>query len=320
MSLFMKISTVSARRVLVRLAVVACAGAFLLACPARAALAAGGGVDLVVPPRETAGNAGKAEKAHEATARDETFERRSYRDQLGGQPGRRSWSDDSASVMPYQPYTDWSWPGQGYTSTSQTLTIEHADPGSHYFWAYDFAVGGDGVGYTGLQIGAYPAINKIALFAIWGADGAQGANCGSFGNEGLGWGCRIDPFDWTAGRPYALRVAVDGGDTRGTWYKATILDLVSGQLWTIGRIHQPFAGGRLIGRGSWTEWFGYPAESCQALKRSRVRWELPRAQGGTVGTTSHFNHAQPKDGSTACAGSATLVDEQGSVSQRVAPK
>lgn len=222
--------------------------------------------------------------------------------------------------MPYQPYTDWSWPGQGYTSTTQTLTINEVDPNSQYFWAYDFAVGGDGVGYTGLQAGAYPSSNKIALFAIWGADGAQGSACGQFGNEGLGWTCRIDPFEWAIGRKYELRVAVDGGDQAGTWYKATIRDVASRQLWTIGRIHQPFAGGRIIGRGSWTEWFGYPSATCGDLKRSKVTWGLPTAQDGWVKTTSHFNHAESKDGSTACAGSTTFVDEQSSVGQKVEPK
>jgi hypothetical protein len=276
----MKISAASARRVFIRLVVATCAGAFVVAGPAGAAFAAGRSVEV----------------------------------------GRQSASDGSAPVMPYQPYTDWSWPGQGYTNTSETLTIDAVDPGSHYFWAYDFSVGGNGVGYTGLQTGAYPANNKIALFAIWGADGAQGSGCGPFANESAGWTCRIDPFEWTAGRPYALRVAVDGSDSRGTWYKATIRDVGSGQLWTIGRIHHPFAGGSLIGRGSWTEWFGYPAESCQALKRSRVRWGLPTAQDGSVSTTSHVNHAEPKDGSTACAGSATAVDVQSGVSQWVGPK
>jgi hypothetical protein len=247
--------------------------------------------------------------------------RPSYADQLGhtSPMARSSSSSSSSSVMPYQPYTDWSWAVKGATSTSETLKITKVDAGSRYFWAYDFAVGGTGVGYSGLQAGSYPSTGKIALFAIWGADGAEGGNCSAFDGEGLGWTCRLDPFAWTVGRSYALEISVDGTDETGTWYKATVRDLVTKKVSPIGRIHHPAAGGKVTGRGSWTEWFGGTAASCAALKRSTVEWGVPTSNAGRDKATSHVNHTAPKDGSRHCPGETTVVDGPGIVRQSIGP-
>lgn len=298
-----------------------------LALSAVVASAAGPAAAADAGPQPEASSAVSSSSLRTGGPGGTTF-RPTYRDQLGGQASAETLSNgandlnsgSSTSVMPYQPYTDWSWADQGYTSTTETLTVDDADLDSHYFWAYDFAVGGTGVGYTGLQTGSYPTNGKIALFAIWGADAAQGTECEAFDGEGVGWTCRIDPFEWTEGRPYVLRIAVDGSNSDGTWYKATIRDVARGTLHTIGRIHHPVAGGRVTGRGSWTEWFGSPSATCEALKRSHVRWGLPTSDDGRVKTTGHTNHTESKDGSNSCSGSTSVADEKDSVSQKVGPK
>ncbi|MEJ7583986.1 MAG: DUF3472 domain-containing protein [Acidimicrobiales bacterium] len=304
-SLSMNPKATTARSVLAKLGMAAGTGILLLACWAGPASATDEGA-----------------KDTSATQFDTSPSRPSYRDQLGsaGPLARTSQDAGDASVMPFQPYTDWSWPAGAHTSTSETLTIEGADPGSHYFWAYDFAIGSNGVGYTGLQTGAFPNNNKIALFAIWGADRAEGPACETFDGEGIGWTCRLDPFSWTAGHPYVLRVGVDGADAGGTWYKATIRDLTTGTLSTIGRIHHPTTAATIVGRGSWTEWFGSPSTSCANLKRSRVTWARPTAQDGRIETTGHYNHTESKDGSNDCADSAAVGDQGSNVSQAVGPK
>lgn len=314
MSLFMRAWTKNARNVVIRFIFAAVAAVLMATVWAGPVFATSGPAGAGAEPAGP--EVGTSEEVEPAKAQDEMVLRHSYRDQLG----RPNAASRPASVMPYQPFTDWSWSGRGYNDTTETLTIDAADPNSHFYWAYDFSVGGDGVGYTGLQTGSHPTNSKIALFAIWGADGAQGSKCGPFDGEGVGWTCRIDPFNWALGRQYALRVVVDGGDSTGTWYKATIRDVASGALTTIGRIHHPFAGGKLTGRGSWTEWFGAPSATCGDLKRSRVRWGLPTSNGGQVKTTGHVNHVDPKDGSMECSGSTSVTDEDNSVGQKVGPK
>ena len=84
------------------------------------------------------------------------------------------------AVAPNGTYSNWTWPATstGYYNFDQRLTILGHSSGTHYFWAHQMHfVGGDG-GYLGLQVGSYPNNTKIALFSLWGANGASGARCG----------------------------------------------------------------------------------------------------------------------------------------------
>jgi hypothetical protein len=121
----------------------------------------------------------------------------------------------AAAVAPNGTYSNWTWPASttGYYNFDQRLTILGHSPGTHYFWAHQFQfIGGDG-GYLGLQVGLYPNNSKIALFSVWGANGAQGANCGPFNEGGAGYTCRLDPYAWVSGRAYRMRLWSVGEDS-----------------------------------------------------------------------------------------------------------
>ncbi len=244
--------------------------------------------------------------------------RPTFRDQLERRSEARA-GRATTGVMPYQTYTDWRWPTEALRSTQQTLTVNSAEFGSHYFWAHDFTLGSGGVGYVGLQIGSAFDHSRVALFSIWDADRTEGAKCQPFDGEGVGRSCRIDPFRWTEGGSYVLRVAVDGTDATGVWYRATVRDVSTGKTSVIGRIHHPFRGATIVGRGSWTEWFAPALPSCSLLKRSDVSWTKPVANNGTVGITSYWNHAEPKDDSTECVGSGHVRDQAGRVRHAIGP-
>jgi hypothetical protein len=197
----------------------------------------------------------------------------------------------TSDVNPKGPYTNWSWPQSGhYSDISERLTIEHrTTPDAHLFFAHQFASQfGDG-GYVGLQEGSFPASTKIALFSIFSATAAKGANCGPFSNEGSGYSCRVDPYNWSADRTYELDVRQSATSTAGTWYKASVLDTVSGIRKTIGQIRVPNGWGGLQGLVSWTEDFGGPVAQCSDLPQSRALWQYPTAQAGTVHVTGHTN-------------------------------
>lgn len=198
-------------------------------------------------------------------------------------------------VNPKGPYTNWSWPQNGYYSDiSERLTIKQGtSPDAHFFFAHQFAFQfGDG-GYVGLQEGSAPNSTKIALFSIFSATAAQGANCGPFSNEGNGYTCRIDPFNWKIGRSYELDVKQSGTGSAGAWYTASVLDTVSGVRMTIGQIRVPNGWGGMQGWVSWTEDFGGPAAQCSDLPQSRVLWQYPTAVDGTVNVTGHSNTFGP---------------------------
>lgn len=207
---------------------------------------------------------------------------RTYSDQLAR--GTSSPRSGATGVVPHQPYSYWSWPESGYEEVSATLTVQDADPQGHYYWAHSFRLRGGDQGYSGLQVGSAPQGTKIALFAIWGATAAEGASCRTYDNEGSGWTCRIDPYQWVAGRPYVLRTVRDQITAEGTWIKGTIIDTVTGVVTVIGRIRVPPTWGDMVGFSSWTEWFGPALPTCAAFPRSRVAWDEPRAiaKGGRV--------------------------------------
>lgn len=214
--------------------------------------------------------------------------RRSYADQVaretGLRPGEASPRSGATGVVPNLPYSNWSWGASGYGEISETLTVTDADPRGHYYWAHSFVLQGGDQGYSGLQVGSAPHGSKIALFAIWGATAAEGPSCRTFDNEGSGWTCRVDPYQWVTGRPYELRTVRDEVTAEGTWIKATIIDVVTGAVTEIGRIRVPPTWGAMVGFRSWTEWFGPGLATCAAFARSRVAWDVPRgtAEGGRI--------------------------------------
>jgi hypothetical protein len=207
-----------------------------------------------------------------------------YRQQLG----TSGLSANAAGVALKQPYSYWYWNGNYYRDSSQALTIENSTtPGAPFFWSYQFKSHyGDG-GYVGLQDNSAPTGTKIALFSVWAADGAQGANCEPFSGEGDGWTCRIDPYNWVPDREYVVGISIDRTGRSGAWYRGTVTDTVTLEKRTIGLIHVPTGWGQLTGFASWTEYFGPQALTCADLPKARARFAYPIAKGGTVQITGH---------------------------------
>jgi hypothetical protein len=202
-----------------------------------------------------------------------------------------------AAVSLGGPYTYWNWPGnRDYTSFSQRVSIASTTtPGAPFFWSYQFTTPID-QGYIGLQDSSAPNGTKIALFSIWNADGARGTNCGTFGGEGVGWSCRIDPYNWVPDREYVVRVAEVDGDGPGQWYRGSVRDAVTGVSREIGRIHLPPGGtGSFRGWVSWTEFFGTRPPTCREMPRARVRFWYPTANAGSIRVAGHLNEVDQGD-------------------------
>jgi hypothetical protein len=195
-----------------------------------------------------------------------------------------------ATVAPNGTYSNWTWPASttGYYNMDQRLTVLGHTPGTHYFWAHQFGfVGGDG-GYLGLQVGSHPNNTKIALFSIWGANAAEGANCGSFTEGGgSGYTCRLDPYDWVTGRGYRLRIWGLGADALGEWFGAWVQDTVTGVETYVGKIRVPTAWGWLSTFSvSWTSYFGAAPNNCRQLPWAKAQFGFPTANNASVNIAS----------------------------------
>lgn len=202
------------------------------------------------------------------------------------------------SATPRGTYTEWFWPPS--TSFARTLlagykSFEHVlfpevDPGpeSSYYWAHQFRIiGGEG-GYLGLQTNGHRAdgsVGKLAIFSIWDALEAEGPGIVRFSGEGSGWSCRI-PYQWEAGRAYALRVNTPGGG----WWGASVRDEATGQETEIGGIRVP-ADWRQLDSWSvmWTEYYGPPLGRCADLAHSSVVFSTPIANDGEVKPAASHN-------------------------------
>lgn len=261
----------------------------------------------------------RAAVRHQATTKRPVL--RSYANQLALQAGRRARLTDQPGVLPSQPYSSWTWSSANHTDIGQKLSIQTATPGATYYYADQFIFGSGGdQGYIGLQDGSWPSGGRAAIFSIWSANAASGANCATFGREGTGWSCRVDAYKWVVGRTYQLRVTKDGVDSGGTWYKGTVRDTATGVLTTMGRIRVPLAWSGMQGHVSWTEWFGAPVASCQAIVASKVRWTYPTAQKDTVRITGHNTVLGPYwEPPRPCVKGTVTTDVTGAVIQDIHP-
>ncbi len=187
------------------------------------------------------------------------------------------------------PYSWWTFPSSGFYNLDQQLTVIGHDPGIHRFWAHQFAFDNStgGGGYIGLQVGSAQNGTKIALFSIFGANGHSGASCLS-GSEVMNGvpvpfhSCHIDPYDWTVGHTYRLRVWATNADASGQWYGAWVKDMSTGVENQIGSLRVPLGWGGLQEQVSWTERFNAAPSTCSGIGWSRVQWGFPTANDGTI--------------------------------------
>jgi len=193
----------------------------------------------------------------------------------------------AAAVAPNGTYSNWTWPASsGYYNMDERLTVINA--GAHYFWSHQFGFVGGDVGYIGLQNGSYPNNTKIALYSVWGANAAEGPNCGPFVEGSPGYTCRLDPYNWVTGRAYRLRIWANGTDSQGEWWEGWVQDTVTGTDTYIGRIRVPTAWGWLTtGSVSFTEYFGPQVNLCSQFPWAKAQFDFPTANAGTVQISSH---------------------------------
>jgi hypothetical protein len=168
-----------------------------------------------------------------------------------------------------------------------TLKVD-GDPGvgNGYYWAVQGSLWpspGGKTWYAGLQqhgnIADPSFVGKIAIFAVWGAQGAKasavaGAWAGPhFENEG-GYSVRV-PFAWATGTTYTLRVEAD--TVRGPGWWACYVDGPGGST-HVGSIQAAAASGLLHGGTiAFTEYFTNPGNlaNCDAIPGADVTIGTP---------------------------------------------
>jgi Putative peptidoglycan binding domain/Domain of unknown function (DUF3472) len=200
----------------------------------------------------------------------------------------------AAEVRPSGTFSNWNWPGTGYYNMDQRMTILGHTATGRYFWSHEFYFERGTTGYLGLQNRSNPNLTKIALFSIWDANAARGPRCGTFGGEGTGYTCRLDPYNWVTGRTYRLRVWAVGRDAGGQWWGAWVQDTVTGVDSYIGSIRVPGSWGNLNNFSvSWTENFGAKPDRCSLLPWAKGQFDFPTANNGTVKIASHSHRIDP---------------------------
>ncbi len=180
-------------------------------------------------------------------------------------------------------------PARGLYALDAGLTVLSNAPSARYFWATQFWFkNGDG-GYFGLQSNGLvrgATVPKSAIFSIWGATGAYGPACQTFGGEGTGYSCRIE-YPWVEGREYTMRLheiccaeLPANDEVWGAWVRDTSTGIET----FIGAITVPGHWGWLQRwYNRFTEYFG-PVADCPYLPYTSVRWRPPvgdRAYGST---------------------------------------
>lgn len=189
----------------------------------------------------------------------------------------------SQAVAVNGPYTYWAWPGSNFYNLDIRLTVLGHDAGIRRFWAHQFHFGFGENGYLGLQIGSSPNLTKIALFSIFGANGHADGNCTQGTELGVPFHtCRVDPYNWAVGRAYRLRVWSLSVDSAGEWFGAWVQDTVTGSDRYIGRIRVPLSWAGFDSSVSWTERFGTAPATCSGMGWSKVQWDFPTANAGSV--------------------------------------
>ncbi len=161
-------------------------------------------------------------------------------------------------------------------------------------------VGGEG-GYLGLQSEGSDPTGKIAIFSVWGAIDADGAEYAApFSGEGIGMTVRIR-YQWSPGRRENLAIRAEGDG----WWRADINDHL------IGRVRvDPAWGGLASGSIMWTERYAPPLRACAELGHS-VAWFGTPIADGAVAPLAHRNFLADHAG---CPGSS-VYDSDGGVVQ-----
>lgn len=169
-------------------------------------------------------------------------------------------------------YSNFAWPykAEGYSVLGWTLTPESDPSPQGFFWANQFGIKNsspDSGGYAGLQTSTLSRSKKVAIFSIWNAVGAVSPGTAQpFGGEGVGYQTVID-YDWQVGTSYRFKVASAGSSLIGNdLWSATIQNLATGVITTIGTIEVPGSWGKLNDQViSFTEYFYGNISDCSNI-------------------------------------------------------
>ena len=201
-------------------------------------------------------------------------------------------------------YTEWNWPQvpvnedgkEGFLSFEHTLVIElEPEEGVGYFWSHQVSLKKGETAYFGLQtLGRRPddSEGKVAIFSIWNALGARGPGLAKkFDGEGEGYHV-IVPYDWQVGRHYRLRLFKSGSSRKGTEWSAEVIDEATEEASLIGTITVPKKWAYLDNWSvMWSERYtGKEIHDCSDVEHSKVWFETPTANGGSVKPEKHRNY------------------------------
>jgi hypothetical protein len=176
----------------------------------------------------------------------------------------------------------WDYPSLGGTyNTDEYLTVKASGPTR--FFAHQVWFNGGDAAYLGLQD---TPNGRIAIFSVWnspgGAVAGSGANCLTFGGEGVGWSCRV-PYAWTVGTKYRLRVWATASQANGsTQYIATVQNTATGVDTTIGYLWNAAGQGQLSSSVSWIEDYGTTTGSCGTETAASAVFSRPVLNAGAA--------------------------------------
>ena len=205
-------------------------------------------------------------------------------------------------AVPVGTYTYWSWPPGGSRYEQMGWDLEpRTDPSPvGYFWSHQMALVRGEAAYLGLQTEGAEPTGKIAIFSVWGAIDAEGAEYAApFSGEGEGMTVRIR-YEWAPGRAEHLGIRAEGHG----WWGAEVGSR------RIGRIRVgPRCGGLASTSIMWTERYAPPLRYCEEMGHSVARFSAPTADGGTT----PIGHRNVVAGHPGCPGSSVHDDEGGVV-------
>jgi hypothetical protein len=166
-------------------------------------------------------------------------------------------------------HTYWNDNNGGHWNIDQYMWVEQKTPNT--FWAaYWLWEGNNYGGYIGLMTPT--TAGDTALFSLWNANGASGANCGIFGGEGVGYHCSIEiPINtYTI---YKFRIWRLDSDANGQWWGAWVNDKFIGSI----RVN---SSNTLIS-GNIIDFTEYPdSNQCKLIPSSTVVWSQPVFDNG----------------------------------------
>ena len=180
-------------------------------------------------------------------------------------------------------YANWNFAtNPGADEVEQVVHVSTSAPAS--FWAQDWTwAGSDDGGYLGLQRDGSRfdgTTGDTAIFSLWNATAASGKMCGTFDGEGNGYSCRL-AYPLHTSHQYRYRVVRGAADSSGRWWSASIEDLSTKVVSTLGSIQVATSDDWIGGVQNFTEYFGN-AVACNAVPKSVVVWAEPgwRASSG----------------------------------------